>query len=42
MPLITQYKTRSLYSCGMKPVVMSKKSGKGWQRAGTSIFYAQN
>lgn len=26
----------------MKPVVMSKKSNRGWIRAGTSIYYTQN
>lgn len=26
----------------MKPLALSKKSGKGWQRAGTNIVYSAN
>ena len=39
---LIQYKSQSLYSQGMKPLVNSKKLGKGWRRAGFNVFYDKN
>lgn len=32
-------KADSLFNCGMRPLVYSKKSGKGWLRCGSNIAY---
>jgi hypothetical protein len=41
-----QYKAKSLYNMGMKPIVRSEKSEKGnkkgWRRKGFGIYYERN
>ncbi|CAE8606636.1 unnamed protein product, partial [Polarella glacialis] len=40
--LVNMAKSGSLFEKGMRPAVWSQKSGRGWERGGTSVRYVSN